>query len=116
MDNSIAYYFVNKGYDVWFGNNRGNKYSCKHEKYSTKDPEYWDFSFQEMADYDVPTFIDFVKEKTGNDKITVLGHSQGAIQMFAALSENTKLQDSISNQHFYFLIYILIYILIFFFI
>lgn len=38
---------ANKGYDVWFGNSRGNKYSDK--SLSPKVLSFWDFSFQEMG-------------------------------------------------------------------
>ena len=30
------------GYDVWLGNNRGNKYSSQHVLLSNKTKEYWD--------------------------------------------------------------------------
>jgi len=34
--------FANKGYDVWFGNSRGNKYSRSHTTYNPdKNKEYW---------------------------------------------------------------------------
>jgi lysosomal acid lipase/cholesteryl ester hydrolase len=50
---SLAFIMADAGYDVWMNNNRGNRFS-KHHCYL--DPgvhnEYWDFSFQEFADYD----------------------------------------------------------------
>lgn len=97
MKNSSAHYFLRKGFEVWFGNNRGNKYSCLHEKWTTQDPEYWNFSFQEMAEFDVPLFVKTVKTTSQVNKITVLTHSQGGTQMFAALSENQEVYDSIGN-------------------
>lgn len=101
MEDSIATYFLKRGYQVWLANNRGNKYSCTHEKYSNKDSNFWDFSFQEMAEIDLPLFIKTVKEETGADKIDIVTHSQGGTQTFAALAENPDLEDSIGM--FYFL-------------
>jgi hypothetical protein len=42
------------GYDVWVGNSRGNRYSREHTQHTTKDREFWDFTWSEMADYDLP--------------------------------------------------------------
>lgn len=75
--NSLGLFLANKGYDVWLGNNRGGKYSLKNDKYTVKDAEFWDFSFQEMGRYDVPAFLKFIKAKTGVDKVPYIGHSEG---------------------------------------
>jgi len=40
-----------------------------------------------MGDHDAPSQIDFVRQQTGNDKVTYIGHSQGTSQMFYALSD-----------------------------
>ena len=31
------------GYDVWLGNNRGNKYSNTHLTLTKEDAAYWDY-------------------------------------------------------------------------
>lgn len=50
-----GYIMADQGYDVWFGNTRGNFYSKEHVKYNPdKDKEYWDFSFEEMGRFDIP--------------------------------------------------------------
>lgn len=77
---------------MWLGNNRGNKYSRKHV---SLDPDldnakFFDFSLQDLAEYDVPAMVDFVIKTTGRPKIAFVGHSQGSAQMFAALAENEK--------------------------
>ena len=90
-NDSAAYHFAKLGYDVWLGNNRVSLYSRKHVDLNPDDPEdaeeYFDFSFWELGKYDAPTQIDYVRNLTGNDKVSYMGHSQGTSQMFTALSE-----------------------------
>lgn len=42
-EKTLPYLLVDAGYDVYLGNNRGNKYSRKHLKLSASDPKFWDF-------------------------------------------------------------------------
>jgi pimeloyl-ACP methyl ester carboxylesterase len=83
-----AFVLAREGYDVWLGNNRGCKFSVNH---TTLSPEkdaakFWDFDFEDMALKDVPAEIDYIKNVTGAEKLTYLGHSMGATQMVAGLS------------------------------
>jgi pimeloyl-ACP methyl ester carboxylesterase len=41
-----------------------------------------------MGKYDAPTQVDFVRSKTGNQKVAWIGHSQGTTQMFYAIANN----------------------------
>jgi poly(3-hydroxyalkanoate) synthetase len=79
------------------GNNRGNQYSCTNKELSTDSSEFWDHSFQEMAEIDLPKFINTVKQKTNRDKISVMAHSQGGTQLLASLAEFPELQNSIGK-------------------
>jgi lysosomal acid lipase/cholesteryl ester hydrolase len=97
MESSVVSYLLEKGYQVWLGNNRGNKYSCTNDKLDNSSKEFWDYSFQELAEIDFPLFLQTVLEKTGKEKITVMGHSQGGTQIFAALAEFPELQNSIGK-------------------
>lgn len=87
---------ANEGYDVWLGNSRGNKYSQKTTK-PMKDKEFYDFSFQQMALYDVPANIKYVLQVTGQASLSYVGHSQGTSQMFAALSD-PKTKDYVNSK------------------
>jgi len=84
-----GFLIANHGFDCWFVNNRGNKYSTEHEnpKYNSSDSNsiYWDFSWQDMSIHDVPAAIQYVAEKTGQ-KVHYVGHSEGCTIMFAALA------------------------------
>jgi pimeloyl-ACP methyl ester carboxylesterase len=75
-----------QGYDVWFTNSRGNMFSYEHKnpEYDSKQfySKYWNFTFVDMAKYDFPAHVSFVKEETGFDKIYYIGHSQGTFQYF----------------------------------
>lgn len=94
---SLAYILADAGYDVWFGNNRGNRYGRNHTSLDPDDGSsmFWDFSWDEMALYDVPAMISLVAENTGANSIAWIGHSEGTIQMFAAASEVNPTEDQV---------------------
>jgi pimeloyl-ACP methyl ester carboxylesterase len=87
-DQSLAYLLVDAGIkEVWLGNNRGNHYGRNHTNYDPDRPApnpFWAFSFDEMAKYDAPAMIKYVKSQTGAGKVNWVGHSEGTMQMFAA--------------------------------
>ncbi|XP_004583625.2 lipase member K [Ochotona princeps] len=94
-NNSLAFLLADNGYDVWLGNSRGNTWSRKHLKLSPKSSEYWAFSFDEMAKYDLPATINFITEKTGQEQLYYVGHSQGTTIAFVAFSINPELAKRI---------------------
>lgn len=59
-----AFVAAEAGYDVWMGNARGNKYSRRHKTLKTTDAAYWDNSFVEVAKYDIPAFLEYIKQNT----------------------------------------------------
>lgn len=72
------------GYDIYIGNNRGNKHSRKPRKDHSKD--FWDFTFHEMGLYDVPAFVNLINSNNESPKIIYVGHSQGCGQFMALCS------------------------------
>jgi len=79
----LPFVLADAGFEVWHGNNRGNGYSMTYKNYSQDSDEFWDFSYDEMAQYDLPASIDYVLQVSGFEKLTYIGHSEGTIQAFA---------------------------------
>ncbi|XP_006732676.1 gastric triacylglycerol lipase isoform X2 [Leptonychotes weddellii] len=88
---------IDAGYDVWLGNSRGNTWARRNLYFSPDSVEFWAFSFDEMAKYDLPATIDFILKKTGQDKLHYVGHSQGTTIGFIAFSTNPKLAKRIKT-------------------
>lgn len=88
-DRSIAFWLAKHGnYQVYLGNNRA-VYDMGHRKYSRYDARFWDYNIHDLARYDIPALVDFVRRDTGYDKIAYIGHSQGNASAFLALSRFT---------------------------
>lgn len=53
------------GYDVWLSNSRGNHYSQSHKYLDPdKDGEFWNFTFEDHAKFDLPALFDYVEHVT----------------------------------------------------
>ncbi|XP_054428783.1 lysosomal acid lipase/cholesteryl ester hydrolase [Pteronotus mesoamericanus] len=94
-NSSLGFILADAGFDVWLGNSRGNTWSRKHKTYSVSQDEYWAFSYDEMAHYDLPASINFVLKKTGQEQVYYVGHSQGTTIGFIAFSRIPELAKKI---------------------
>ncbi|XP_001373535.3 lipase member M [Monodelphis domestica] len=94
-NNSLGFILADAGYDVWMGNSRGNTWSCKHKTLSVDQDEFWAFSYDEMARFDLPAVINFILQKTGQEKVFYVGYSQGTTMAFIAFSTMPELAQRI---------------------
>ncbi|CAH1139396.1 unnamed protein product [Phyllotreta striolata] len=93
---SLGLILADSGFDVWLGNNRGTTWSRQH---TTLDPDtdakFWDFSYETCGYYDLPAKIDYILQKTGQQKIFYVGHSQGTTQFFAMAALRPEYNEKI---------------------
>lgn len=87
------------GYDVWLGNNRGTSFSKRWADGSNAGlaHAFWNFSFDDMARYDVPAMIDCVLRVTSQRNLAWVAHSQGTTQFLIAASD-AKLQRILASR------------------
>lgn len=96
----LGYVLSDNCYDVWAANHRGNRYSRKHIRLDPDtDREYWNYSFDEHGNYDLPALIDYILAVSNRPKLFYIGHSQGTTNFFVMASlrpeYNKKIQLSI---------------------
>lgn len=96
----LAYLLADRGYDVWMGNTRGNRYSRNHVRLNPdgnrrQRREFWDFSWHESGIYDLPAMIDYVLELTNFERLHYIGHSQGTTSFFVMASSLPEYNDKI---------------------
>merc|ERR1711916_112138 len=96
QNESLAFILADNGFDVWMGNARGNTYSLNHVNLPTDGKKFWEFSYDEMAAYDLPASISYVLNVTNQKSLGYVGHSQGTISMFASLSVNQSLAAQVN--------------------
>lgn len=97
-EKAIVTLLIRAGYDVWLTNNRGNIYSWEHTdpKMNSRNifNAYWDFSFDEIAKYDLPANIDYILKHTGKESLYYMGHSQGTIQFYISYTYRSEYMKS----------------------
>jgi lysosomal acid lipase/cholesteryl ester hydrolase len=91
----LPFVLAEKGYDVWLGNNRGNKYSKKSIQHPSNSAKFWDFCIDDFAFHDIPDTINYILDTTNQPSLSYIGFSQGTAQAFATLSIHPKLNDKI---------------------
>ncbi|XP_058093258.1 triacylglycerol lipase 2-like isoform X1 [Magnolia sinica] len=94
-DQSLGFVLADNGYDVWIANSRGTRWSRGHASLDPANPAYWNWSWDEMVDYDLTANLDFVYSQTGQ-KVDYVGHSMGTLIALAAFSQG-KLTDRIKS-------------------
>ncbi|TVU08240.1 hypothetical protein EJB05_41637 [Eragrostis curvula] len=72
---SLGFILADGGFDVWIANNRGTNSSRGHTSLSTKDPAYWDWTWDQIAEHDLPAVLQFVYDNTGGQRVHYIGHS-----------------------------------------
>ncbi|XP_077531071.1 lipase lipl-1-like [Haemaphysalis longicornis] len=83
---SPGFLLADRGFDVWLVNCRGTPYSNYHRTLTTKDPEFWEWSFDEIGRYDLAATIDYITHATGFLNITLVTWSQGFTETLVLLS------------------------------
>ena len=90
---SLGFELARRGYDVWIGNQRGNRFSQRHVLLSKNDSNFWNFSMDEIALFDLPALIHYILSMTKNETLAYVGFSQGANLMLALMSSQPKYNE-----------------------
>ncbi|WIA08209.1 hypothetical protein OEZ85_007658 [Tetradesmus obliquus] len=94
---SMGFVLADAGFDVWFGNTRGNTYSRRNVNgLYTYMAEFWYFSFDQLSTIDLPTMIDFALAKAGASKLAFVGHSQGCTLAIALCADKPEYNNKFS--------------------
>ena len=69
------------------GNSRGAPFSFENEKldWIKDEAEFWDFSYPELAMYDLPAAISTVHRETGGRKVIYIGSSLGTTEFYYSM-------------------------------
>ncbi|KAL5714578.1 sterol esterase [Ranunculus cassubicifolius] len=94
-DQDLPFILVDNGFDVWIANFRGTTFSRKHTTLDSSKSEYWNWSWDEIAEYDFPATVNFVYQQTGT-KIKYVGHSMGTLVAMTTLSQG-KMLDKLES-------------------
>ena len=92
---SLGYILADAGYDVWLGNMRGNTYGRSHISFNPSQKEFWSWTWDEMARYDITAMVNYTLNFTKKPKLFYVGHSQGTLISFAQQSQDDKFKNNI---------------------
>ncbi|KPJ03001.1 Lipase 1 [Papilio xuthus] len=94
-DSGLAYLISDACYDLWVGNVRGNYYGKRHVSLNVTDIDFWQFSVNEIGQYDMPATIDYILKYTSSKKLNYVGYSQGGSTFFIMCSEREGYCDKV---------------------
>eukprot|EP01105_Mastigella_eilhardi_P003843 TRINITY_DN149_c0_g1_i1.p1 TRINITY_DN149_c0_g1~~TRINITY_DN149_c0_g1_i1.p1 ORF type:complete len:431 (+),score=124.84 TRINITY_DN149_c0_g1_i1:168-1460(+) len=91
---SPAFYLARNGLDVWLANSR---YAMQPEGGSRlpRKSDQWNWSFNDLANFDFPQLISYVTKATGQKPVYV-GHSQGATQALVSFAIDPERSAALS--------------------
>ncbi|KAF2352725.1 AB-hydrolase lipase domain [Trinorchestia longiramus] len=93
---SLGYILADSGYDVWLGNFRGSRSGLNHTHLNADtDRFFWNFSMDEIAQYDYPALINSVLEHTGQQKLFFFSYSASTLPFFMAGSPTAGIMDKV---------------------
>lgn len=100
----LAYLLADRGYDVWLGNARGNRYSRAHREHNPDGKRsarrrFWRFSWHEIGVADLPAMLDYVREGTGVERLHYVGHSQGTTAFWVMASMRPEYNERILSMN-----------------
>ena len=99
-ENSLPFYLLKEGYDIWLANNRGSYFSPGHISKDPRDPKsgYNNYSMDDFVASDMPAMVKYIKERTGAKKMTFIGHSQGTtLFLMAMMHDPIFTEESFDN-------------------
>ncbi|XP_051117268.1 triacylglycerol lipase 2-like [Andrographis paniculata] len=88
-EQSLAMILADDGFDVWISNIRGTRFSRGHVRLDPDDPEYWNWSWDDLVIHDLPFIVDLVFGHTGK-KLHYIGHSMGTLIALASFSKGKQ--------------------------
>ncbi|KAF5479801.1 hypothetical protein F2P56_000592 [Juglans regia] len=91
-EQNLPMILADNGFDVWIANTRGTRFSRRHTSLDSNQPDFWNWSWDELVSFDLPAVFDFVYGQTGQ-KIDYVGHSQGTLVALASFSEGNLVKQ-----------------------
>ena len=99
-DLAVGTKMANAGYDVWFANLRGTRYSRKNVAWNADNDDYiyWNFDISSYAEQDLPKMVkQIVVESKSCKKLSLIGHSMGTTVQLNSLSKSSAAARYISQ-------------------
>lgn len=92
---NLGFELAKRGHDVFLLDQRACYFSANNTLFSYDQPEYWNWSLDELALVDLPATIEHIRFMTGRKQIAYIAHSQGTMAMFMLMSREQKYNNII---------------------
>ncbi|BFI27896.1 lysosomal acid lipase/cholesteryl ester hydrolase [Marchantia polymorpha subsp. ruderalis] len=65
-DTLLPLMLVDQGFDVWIGHERATLWSHEHRKLTPNDAVYWNWTWDQHVEHDVPKLLTYISDETGS--------------------------------------------------